>query len=97
MINDTVSKRGRKPHSFSHDDFLESVTAVAFAPSRLTREQIVYGMVETGISNRSAYIAWALKTAADLLAAESLRRQRMANLEHPDLEAVGSENYKLES
>jgi len=95
MNNETPLKRGRKSKDYSSDDFLESVTSVAFAPSRSTREHIVYGMRETGINNRSAYIAWALKTAADILSAEAARRQRMSDLDHPDLQPVGTDNYKI--
>lgn len=74
-------KRGRKPREMAADDFLNQVTALSFVPSRLTREHMIYGMRETGIHNRSQYIAWALKNAHDALVTEALRREKLLALE----------------
>ncbi len=76
-MNDIHKKRGRKPREMAVDDFLNQVTALSFVPSRLTREHMIYGMRETGIHNRSQYIAWALKTAHDFLVTEGLRREKL--------------------
>jgi hypothetical protein len=77
MNEDGHKKRGRKPREMAADEFLNQISALSFVPSRLTREHMIYGMRETGIHNRSQYIAWALKNAHDFLVGEALRRERL--------------------
>lgn len=77
MEDQGYKKRGRKPRELAMDDFLNQTNALSLVPSRLTREHMVYGMRETGIHNRSQYIAWALKNAHDFLVGEALRRERL--------------------
>lgn len=81
MNQEGHKKRGRKPREMGADAFLNQVNALSFVPSRLTREHMLYGMRETGIHNRSQYIAWALKNAHDFLLGEALRREKLMALE----------------
>lgn len=72
-------QRGRKSRDVNLDDFINDTRAVGFVPSRVTREQMVYCMRESGVHSKSAVLALAIKNFHDMLVAEARRRLEAEN------------------
>lgn len=69
-----IQKRGRKRFTTDLDPFINSQSPVSFMPSRVAREELAYCMKETGVYNKSAVIALAIRSYYDQLVAEAMRK-----------------------
>lgn len=72
-------RRGRKNKDIDLSAFINDTRAVGFVPSRITREQMVYCMRESGVHSKSAVLALAIKNFHDMLLAEARRRLEAEN------------------
>jgi len=78
---DLPKRRGRKPRNVDPEDILHDNRTIGFVPSRVTREQLVYCMRESGIHSKSAILSMAIKNYHDMLLAEARRRVEAENYE----------------